>query len=230
MDPTIHSVRAGRSVRPGAVAKSRGGARRTASLIAGGAALAMLMLAGCGGAPTAPQAPTASPPIGTAPAPPSAGSTAEESSPDARALQPPTSQREIEVKRATESPALVTGVRFAGHPGFDRVVIDLRHAVPGYSVRWVDEFVQDGSGKIIKTRGKAYLQVALSPANAHTETGDSTWTGGPVYPTGLTNVLNVVRIGDFEAVVGVGLALNRRAGFRVFSQSSPDRLVIDVAH
>ncbi|WP_204021738.1 AMIN-like domain-containing (lipo)protein [Sinosporangium siamense] len=189
-----------------------------------------LLLVACGGgpaqrSPAPPQtAPTTAPPV---PAPlPSAAPTGT------RGTVPgvPMTDKEIEVKRRTENPSLITGVRYAGHPGFDRVVVDLKGAVPGYSVRWVDGFVQDGSGKAIAVNGGAYLQITLTPANAHTEAGDPTWGEERVYSAGLTNVRHVVATGDFEAVVGIGLALSRRAGFRAFVQSAPDRLVVDVAH
>ncbi|MFI0417874.1 hypothetical protein [Spongiactinospora sp. 9N601] len=132
--------------------------------------------------------------------------------------------------RQSMDPALVRRVRYAGHPGFDRVVIDLSGAVPGYSVRWAESLVQDGSGDPIPVKGGAYLQVSLRPANAHTDAGDLTWTGGPVFRAGLANVTDVVRTGDFEGVVGVGIVLDHRAGFRVFEQKQPARLVVDVAH
>jgi hypothetical protein len=134
------------------------------------------------------------------------------------------------VTHPISDPPVVTGVRFAGHQGYDRVVIDLDGDIPGYTVRWVDELVQDGSGERFPVKGGAYLQVTLTPANAHIDDGTPTWTGGPVFRTDLANVKNVVRTGDFEAVVGVGVVLDRRAGFRVLEQKSPNRLVIDVAH
>ncbi|RBQ17177.1 hypothetical protein DP939_27300 [Spongiactinospora rosea] len=146
------------------------------------------------------------------------------------APSPPTSTREVQVDRQGMDPAVVKRVRYAGHPGFDRVVIDLSGAVPGYSVRWAKSLVQDGSGDPIPVMGGAYLQVSLRPANAHTDSGALTWTGGPVFRAGLANVTDVVRTGDFEGVVGVGIVLDHRAAFCVSEQKRPPRLVLDVAH
>lgn len=70
----------------------------------------------------------------------------------------------------------------------------------------------------------------MNPAVAHTEAGKTTWTGGPVFQAQLGNVQHVVKTGDFEAVVSVGIVLDRRAPFRVLEQKSPNRLVIDVAN
>lgn len=126
--------------------------------------------------------------------------------------------------------ALVAAVRFAAHDGYDRVVIDLKGDQPGYRVEWVDELVQDGTGEPIDVKGGAYLQVTLMPANAHTDKGDPTWTGGPIFQANLGNVQSVVKTGDFEGHVGVGIVLDHKAGFEVKAQTGPERLVIDVAH
>ncbi|GHE33920.1 hypothetical protein GCM10017673_41010 [Streptosporangium violaceochromogenes] len=194
----------------------------------------LVLLAGCGGSPATPgrsPAPTvtvtvtASPPASRPPSPPSA-----EPSPGETGLTPPTNTEEIKVERPGGVRAIVTGARFARHRGFDRVVIDLRGGVPGYTVRRVSGLFYDGSGEPVPVKGGAYLQVTMSTAQAHTESGSPTWPGGPVYRAGLGNVRNVVRTGDFEGVVGVGLVLDRRAAFRVTEQAKPYRLVVDVAH
>ncbi|GIH89585.1 hypothetical protein ACFFMN_13690 [Planobispora siamensis] len=197
----------------------------------------VLLLAGCGGATTratpAPAAQETTAEITEAPEPASPDSSSG-SSPDSSVgsadLKPPTGTRTVEVKRSLEEPPIVTGVRYAEHRGFDRVVVDYRGALPGYRVEWVPELVQDGSGEPFKVEGGAYLQVTIIPANAHDEDGTPTWKGGPIFKASLGNVKNVVRTGDFEAVVGVGIVLEHRAGFRVKEYRSPNRLVIDVAH
>lgn len=151
--------------------------------------------------------------------------------PEPSASQPkagPTNTKPITVRRDGE-PALVTAVRYAAHPGFDRVVIDFKDDIPGYRIEWVEALVQDGSGDEIDVDGGAYLHILLQPANAHDDKGRQTWKGGPIYPARLANITHVVRTGDFEAHVGVGLVLARRAGFEVKEQPKPNRLVIDVA-
>ncbi|MEV4168481.1 hypothetical protein [Nonomuraea sp. NPDC049709] len=142
----------------------------------------------------------------------------------------PTSTAEVEVNRDGIEPAVVTAVRYAAHGTYDRLVVDLKGSIPGYTVRWVDELVQDGSGKPIDVRGGAYLQLTLFPANAHDDEGVPTWHGGPVYPASLDNLTDVVRTGDFEGRVGIGLVLARQSPFKVTEQGSPNRLVLDVAH
>ncbi|MGP3911729.1 AMIN-like domain-containing (lipo)protein [Nonomuraea sp. 10N515B] len=142
----------------------------------------------------------------------------------------PTSTAEVDVARPGVGPAVVRAVRYASHETYDRLVIDLEGDIPGYSVRWVDEFVEAGSGKPLEVRGGAYLQLTLFPANAHEENGELTWKGGPVYQADLRNLTEVVRTGDFESRVGIGLVLARQAAFQLTEASSPNRLVLDVAH
>ncbi|MET8049596.1 hypothetical protein ABZU75_18560 [Streptosporangium sp. NPDC005286] len=186
--------------------------------------LPLFLLAGCGSdTQTAP--PSSGVPATTAPADPAVAPTSTPAGP-----RPPTSTKEIEVERTTVASPAVTGARFGRHQGFDRVVIDLNGDVPGYTVRWVPELVQDGSGDRVDVEGGAYLQLTMSPAIAHTEAGKPTWTGGPIFQAQLGNVQSVVKTGDFEGVVSVGIVLDRRAPFRVLEQKNPNRLVIDVAH
>ncbi|GAA4578796.1 hypothetical protein GCM10023194_02610 [Planotetraspora phitsanulokensis] len=213
-------------------------------------ALATLPLAGlvaCGG--TAAESPAMPSPGGTpaasAPAPPDTGgggtpepvesaeptpSVKPVTPPKPAELPPPTSTKPISVERSPVPPPTVTGVRYARHASFDRVVVDLAGARTGYAVKWVPRLVQDGSGAVVKIKGGAYLQVTLFPAYAHNEAGEPTWKGPREVAAKLPNVTHVVKTGDFEGVVGVGLVLKHKAGFRVTEQSSPTRLVIDVAH
>lgn len=142
----------------------------------------------------------------------------------------PTGTGDVEVQRPAGEPVLVKGVTFTKLPGLDRVVINLVGEVPGYSVRWVNALIQEGSGEPIDVQGGAYLQVTVRPANAHTDAGVPTWSGGPVFPARLGNLRSVVKTGDFEGVVGIGIVLDHRAPFSVYERTAPDRLVIDVAH
>ncbi|MER7501148.1 hypothetical protein AB0L05_14660 [Nonomuraea pusilla] len=181
-------------------------------------ALAALVLSACvaalGGCGTAGQS-TAAPGPGQAPA---------------EAAQPaPTSTAEVEVLREGGTPAVVSAVTYKAEESYDRVVVELQGEMPGYSVKWVNELIQDGSGKPLHDKGKAFLELTLSPANAHTEQGQA-WAGGPVYASDLPNVTRIIRTSDFEGHVGIGLVLARQAPFQVREQTTPTRLILDVAH
>jgi hypothetical protein len=53
------------------------------------------------------------------------------------------------------STASVTNVRTGQHYCFDRMVVDLNGPVKGYTVRYVPDIVQDGSGFTIPVQGRA---------------------------------------------------------------------------
>ena len=129
--------------------------------------------------------------------------------------------------RAQSAPTLVD-VRAGRHPGFDRVVVEFRGAVPEHHVRYVDQLVEDGSGNPVSVAGNADLELVFQGANAHK--ADGTPSVGPRrFSPGLTAVKEVAQIGDFEAVVSYGIGLDRRRPLTVSTLSGPSRLVIDVS-
>jgi hypothetical protein len=94
-------------------------------------------------------------------------------------------------------------------------------------VRWVDRIVQDGSGARVRVAGHAFLSISLSPAVAHTDAGHPTVTGRETFA--LPNVTQYVLAGDFEGVVNLGVGVQRKEPVHIFTLSSPNRLVVDVA-
>jgi hypothetical protein len=128
---------------------------------------------------------------------------------------------------AQSAPTLVD-VRAAGHPGFDRVVFEFRGAVPEHRVRYVDQLVEDGSGKPVSVAGTADLEVVFQGANAHHSDGTPSVSPRRFSPK-LTAVKEVAQIGDFEAVVSYGIGVDRRRPITVSTLSGPSRLVIDVS-
>jgi hypothetical protein len=129
---------------------------------------------------------------------------------------------------AQSAPTLVD-VRAGHHPGFDRVVFEFRGgAVPRHRVGYVDQLVEDGSGKPVEVAGAADLEVVFHGANAHGD--DGTPTVSPRrFSTGLPAVKEIAQTGDFEAVVGYGIGIDRRRPIKVSTLSNPSRLVVDVS-
>lgn len=111
--------------------------------------------------------------------------------------------------------------------GYDRVVIEFDGALPGYDVRYVGQLVQDGSGEPVSLRGAADLRITIQPANAHDDSGASTLPTRRLTP-GYPAVAEARLVGDFEAVVTVGVGASARLPFRVTELSGPSRLVIDL--
>ena len=107
--------------------------------------------------------------------------------------------------------------------GFDRVVFTIATAgLPAVTAQYVPQVTADGSGKPVPLLGTAFLQVTMR----------STTPGSPqqtITPSGFLALKQVKGAGDFEAVTSYGLGQETRAGFRVFTLTAPNRVVIDVA-
>ena len=127
-----------------------------------------------------------------------------------------------------QSAPTLTDVRAGGHTGFDRVVFEFRGAVPEHRVGYVDQLVQDGSGRPVAVAGAADLEVVFQGANAHRQDGSPTISPRR-FSTGLPAVKEVAQIGDFEAVVTYGIGVDRKRPIKVSTLSNPSRLVIDVS-
>lgn len=134
------------------------------------------------------------------------------------------------------SQAKVTNVRTGQHYCFDRLVIDLDGPVGGYTVRYVPQVAQDGSGLPVPLGGQAFLQVTVN-APAYDDAGNATYN--PANRNELGNVSGyqtfrqLAWAGSFEGYSSLGLGVRARLPFRVFTLAGPDassRLVIDVAH
>jgi hypothetical protein len=128
---------------------------------------------------------------------------------------------------AQSAPTLVA-VRAGRHAGFDRVVFEFRGAVPATRrIRYVDQLTEDASGEPVSLAGGADLEVVFQGANAHDDGGRPTVSPRRFSP-GFTALKEVAQTGDFEAVVGYGLGVDRQRPFKVSTLSGPSRLVIDI--
>jgi hypothetical protein len=134
------------------------------------------------------------------------------------------------------SQAPVVNVRTGQHTCYDRLVVDVAGDVGGYTVSYVAQVVQDGSGEPIPTRGGAALQITVNDP-AYDTNGSSTYS--PANSLELRNVSGyrtfrqVVFAGSFEGYTSLGLGVRARLPFRVFVLDGPgtgSRVVVDVAH
>ncbi|MBA3369406.1 MAG: hypothetical protein H0T99_12185 [Geodermatophilaceae bacterium] len=130
------------------------------------------------------------------------------------------------------SNALLTDVRVGRHACYDRLVLDMAGDVRGYSVRYVDQVVRDGSGELVPLRGGARLEVTARSGAAPI---DSIFlpNGELADVSGYQTFRHVAWAGSFEGQTTIGLGVRARLPFRVFILDGPgngSRLVIDVAH
>ena|SRR5947208_3415024 len=133
------------------------------------------------------------------------------------------------IRTPSPAPHLV-GIRTGRHATFDRLVLDLNGAAPGYKVGYVKVVRHDASGRVIDMRGNYFIMVRLTPADAHTSNGTSTYTGPHKFWVGYPELRQVAFAGDFEGVVSIGLGLRPHNGFRVFTLHDPTRIVVDIQH
>ena len=118
-------------------------------------------------------------------------------------------------------------IRAASHVGFDRVVFEFDGPVPAQpDVSFVPEIIADPSGLPVPIIGRALLGVTFSSANGHDDNGTIFTDERTTF--GLPNVIQVVRSGDFEAVLSFGIGLARHTQFSVFTLTNPSRVVIDI--
>jgi hypothetical protein len=127
----------------------------------------------------------------------------------------------------------IVDFRTGQHSCFDRLVIDVQGDVSGYSVQYVSQVRQDGSGHVVPVSGGARLEVIARVGIIAT---DSFFVGNGTdvaNVTGYTTFRQVTYAGSFEGQTSVGLGVRARLPFRVFLLDGPGsstRMVVDVAH
>jgi hypothetical protein len=178
--------------------------------------LAALLLAGCGGygddsAGSTSTATTASDPLANA------------------------STETVTVDASSDQTALLETVGMSGHDTYDRIVFTFKNVVPGYKVGYVSKPVtEDGSGAKVTIEGSAVLSIRMEPASGFdVNTGEGVMVyKGPkriaAVATGTQVVNELVRTGDFEAVLNWVAGLPEQVPFAVSTDDDPPRLVVDV--
>ncbi|HCF99478.1 MAG TPA: hypothetical protein DEV93_02930 [Chloroflexi bacterium] len=112
------------------------------------------------------------------------------------------------------------------HVGYDRFVVEFSGAVvPGYKAipKSSATFYTDPLGKPVTLEGRAGIKLVMHSTSMHGTYGGSTDLD-PEFP----QLAAARAIGDFEGFVTWGLSLERQSSKRIFTLSSPSRLVMDV--
>ncbi|MFC7451435.1 AMIN-like domain-containing (lipo)protein [Rhodococcus daqingensis] len=126
----------------------------------------------------------------------------------------------------------VAGLRVGAHDGYDRVVYELGGTgVPGWSVRYVDLAVQEGSGDVIPIAGETILEVLITGSGYPFDTGVHEYDGPNPLPGEDTELVTEARIsGVFEGTTQSFIGLESGGHpFSVSTLSDPTRLVVDIA-
>jgi hypothetical protein len=134
--------------------------------------------------------------------------------------------------------ALLERIALGRHEGFDRVVFQFRgDGLPGYRVEYANPpFVEDGSGNPVSVDGSAFVVVRMEPASGfdlNTGEGEIVYKGPKRLQgsaAGTAAIKELVRTGDFEAVLTWTVGLDAKVPFLVTTASSPARLIVDFRH
>ena len=135
-------------------------------------------------------------------------------------------------------------VRSGQHPCYDRVVFDLSgndSGPVGYSVKYVDEVANEGTGEVVSLTGGARLKVVIDQGSF--DYGSQSSAYNPADPahlvdvTGYRTLRQVAWADTFDAdtTTTIGLGVRARLPIRAFllpsaTQFFGQRLVLDIAH
>ena len=204
------------------------------TLLFGLAAVLVGSAAGCGGGESAQPSTTPSPSASSASPSPSATPTPTATpAPTAGSPSAPAGFSTARVSGASQGLGLLTAVRVGAQPGFDRVVFEFESAVPAYVVEYVPlPLHADPSDLLVPIQGDHAIGVRMEPAASYDPSSDPlrlTYLGPTRITTSLSTVLEVVKTGDFEAVLNWAIGVDGKQPFKVTVLQGPPRLVIDVA-
>jgi hypothetical protein len=164
--------------------------------------------------------------------PQAATTTAVTSPGDTTTTAPPAGFGTAAVSVPPAGPGLLKAVRAARQGAVDRVVFEFEDELPGYAVRYVQRpITEDGSGAPVTVEGDNVLEVRMERASGADLTGPElrqTYTGPNRINPDTAAVAELVRTGDFEAVLTWVIGVRGRPGFNVTTVTG-NRLVIEVA-
>ncbi|MBA3735722.1 MAG: hypothetical protein H0W90_11100 [Actinobacteria bacterium] len=130
--------------------------------------------------------------------------------------------------------ALLERIAVGRHEGYDRVVFQFKNGLPGYRVEYVEPpLTEDGSGDPVTVKGNAVVVARMEPASGFDlNTGEGVMVyKGPkridATSAGASAIQELVRTGDFEAVLSWAIGLSDKVDFRVTTATSPARLIVD---
>jgi hypothetical protein len=137
------------------------------------------------------------------------------------------------VAAPTSSSSELVDVRVARHATFDRIVFEFNDVAPGdVTAAWESPpIIQDPSGLEVPVDGNAFLRIRMAPASAFASAdGAPTYHGPDRIALSGGNVVEVVKTGDFEAVMSWVAGVNTKARFTVTTGAAPARVIVDVEH
>jgi hypothetical protein len=129
-----------------------------------------------------------------------------------------------------KGPSVLRSITVGTHGTFERIVLQFTAAYGATRVWLVPVVRADPSNAVVPLAGSAFLTVVVQQAAARWPVqGVVPYQGASTLKPGYPTVKQVSISGDYEAVLSIGIGLDRTTGFQVERLQSPDRLVVDVA-
>lgn len=126
----------------------------------------------------------------------------------------------------------VVKTRAAGHPGFDRYVIEFGNNLMAH---WLIQrtptatFSIDPSDQKLTLPGTAGILATVRASMFPAMGEDPVFQGSPRFvPNGTAAITETANVGDFEGISSWALGLKKTSCYRVLELQNPARLVIDV--
>jgi hypothetical protein len=124
----------------------------------------------------------------------------------------------------------VVDLRYAQHPNFDRVVIDVAGQRPGYRTAFTRHLVYDPSGNPIPLKGRFKMYVVLKPAyTSSLGSGQNLYQGPKLVRPDFPSLRGIALAGSSEGVTTFAFT-SRHKAYRIFTLINPSRVVIDWKH
>jgi len=127
---------------------------------------------------------------------------------------------------------LLTDVRMAGHPCFDRIVFEFEGVgPPGFEVGYLESPpTEDPTGNPVDLAGSVFLEIRMQSASGFDfEANVPSYTGpARLAPGDTTYAREAARTGDFEAILAWVVGLDEGRDFKVSTLADPTRLVVDI--
>lgn len=196
---------------------------------------AMLVVSACAASPIAQQSPsaeptqTSSPSAEPSPSPTPTPTPTPSSSPTPTAAPSPTAPAGFAAANfsgGAVASSTVTAVRVGQHDGYDRLVIEFSGGVPSYTVtrQSTSTFTRSPRGDQVTLQGSAGVLIVV-----HSVTNWTAYTGPTAFHSGYPYLKEAVQVENFEGYQQWALGIQGTPYLRVFTLSSPSRLVVDVA-
>ena len=128
------------------------------------------------------------------------------------------------VKAQVDPTTPVTDVRVGAQSGYDRFVLQFSSAIPAYTVtrQTSSTFMRSPRGDQVTLAGTAGVLVAVKPIDW------TSYNGTTQLAPGYTYLKEARQVENFEGVQQWGLGIQGTPCLRVFTLTSPMRLVVDV--